>query len=405
MPDRSSTDADYGTKAHEMAAKWLRKLLPRLDTAFDAIEATPPEGFPDEEMKEGVWVYVQALLAQVLNYRKLGAAVTLHIEQRLPISMITGEKDAEGTADAVIIADFGEKAWLEVWDLKFGTGVPVSPVKNGQLMMYGLSALIRYGALHNITDVDLVIHQPRLSTEPKRWNCTPDELYAFGAIATEKAARALYLRDNTEALENLTPGEKQCRFCRYKTLCPAYARWVDQNVLAGFEGFKQPESITTAVEGRALTMTQEQYAAWLGEQRKKVDFANAWCEAISAESDRLARAGVRVPGWKLVDGRAGNRFFPDEEGALTIVTLHGIKRDVVMTKPELVSPAQLEKLLPPKLNRALWADLKGDPQANPPVKGFVAQKPASVALVPESDPRPERQNAAKASDFEVEGES
>jgi hypothetical protein len=399
LPDSSSPDADYGTLAHEFAARWLatgRCPWPHEGDPFNGgfiSGPAEPDG-SDMDMRAGVTLYVRAVLESMDNYRKLGATVFLYVEQQLPIGAITGEKDATGTSDAIVIADFGKSAILDPWDLKFGVGVKVPVEGNGQLQMYGLAALLRYGQYHNITELNLTIHQPRVRAEPIRWTRTPEDLLVFGSEVTDKAAKALALRNSMEALNSLTPGQKQCRFCRAKTHCKAYAGWVSQGVLEGMEGFHKPESVTIAVEGKGLILPPEEHAKWLAEQLKKVALARAWCDAISDAAMVRALEGYKLPGWKLVDGRAGNRTFTDPGQVLTLLVLEGVAEARVTTKPELVTVTQLEKILPPKQHADLWEMLTD------PLDGYIVQKKPAPALVEESDPRPPRQTQARISDFE-----
>jgi len=59
----------------------------------------------DEEMADHVQVYLDAVRQRLEEYRLAGAvSVELFVEQRVPIGHITGEKDAQGTADVIIIA-------------------------------------------------------------------------------------------------------------------------------------------------------------------------------------------------------------------------------------------------------------------------------------------------------------
>ena len=61
---------------------------------------------------------------------------------------------------AVIIAD----DTLEVVDLKYGKGVPVSAKGNPQMRLYALGAYQTYGALYDFTKVRMTIVQPRLDS-------------------------------------------------------------------------------------------------------------------------------------------------------------------------------------------------------------------------------------------------
>ena len=110
-PDSSSKYADEGTAAHELAERILlgadgTSLVGQ--TAENGVEFT-------QDMLTEVTKYVNYVQDLV---RSTGG--TLMVEQRLPLSSITGE-EAHGTADAVILTDDE----ILIVDLKFGMGVQV----------------------------------------------------------------------------------------------------------------------------------------------------------------------------------------------------------------------------------------------------------------------------------------
>ena len=65
-----------------------------------------------------------------------------------------------GTGDLVLVSD----DVLEVMDMKFGRGIPVSAVDNSQIQLYALGALNQFGCLYNINTVRMTIVQPRLDS-------------------------------------------------------------------------------------------------------------------------------------------------------------------------------------------------------------------------------------------------
>lgn len=111
-PDSSSSFADEGTAAHYMAEQILR-----------GADGTTLVG---QCADNGVEMTAD-MLTEVLKYTSYVQDVvratggTLLVEQRLPIGFLTGEDDAHGTSDVVILAG----SELIVIDLKFGMGVRV----------------------------------------------------------------------------------------------------------------------------------------------------------------------------------------------------------------------------------------------------------------------------------------
>lgn len=90
-------------------------------------------------------VTVQAYCDTVWNH--VGDTGELFVEQQLDISSVTGEVDAVGTADAIVVRD-GE---LVVIDLKTGRN-NVEAKGNHQLIIYALAALKAYneGTLQSV---------------------------------------------------------------------------------------------------------------------------------------------------------------------------------------------------------------------------------------------------------------
>ena len=122
LPNTSSKYADEGTDAHELAAICL---TPPGCKAADHIGRTMTEGHVvDADMAAHVQRYVDYVV-------DIAAAGVFFVEQKLDISGITGEKDAHGTSDAVVI----EGDELCVVDLKYGMGEPVEADNNPQLMI------------------------------------------------------------------------------------------------------------------------------------------------------------------------------------------------------------------------------------------------------------------------------
>jgi hypothetical protein len=134
--DSSSAAADEGTCAHWAAEHLLR----------GTHDARSVVGL--KEPKTGV-VVTADMVQDVLPYvRYVQDLVTstggeLFIEQKIAIGAITGEHDAHGTADAVIVTHDE----IIIVDLKFGRGIEVDAVENKQLQIYALGALQQFTPL------------------------------------------------------------------------------------------------------------------------------------------------------------------------------------------------------------------------------------------------------------------
>lgn len=74
-----------------------------------------------------------------------------------------------------------------------------------------------------------------------------------------------------------------------------------------------------------------------------VDLVEGWCKAVRAETERRMLTGKPVPGWKLVQGKQGNRCWGDETRAAELLKSMRLKNDV-MYDWTLISPTSAEKL-------------------------------------------------------------
>lgn len=347
IPNRSSKYADEGTKAHDLAARVLNTgLMPACE---------------DREMGK----YVKQYNDSVRRYRQDNDGCLL-VEQQLNLEPITGEKEAFGTADAVIISDDGKE--LQIHDLKYGMGVEVSAENNEQLMIYALAALEQYAMMGNFERVKLVIHQVRLRSEPDEWEVKVSDLGEFFVDVRVAAVKALKLGN-----ENLLmPTEKACRFCRAKSTCPALGQKIESAV-----GFSD---LDTEVEPAKAIVTQERMASIADAEKLSrllplVPLIEQWCKAVKTRADAILLAGEHLPGYKLVEGKRGNRTWSDEEKAEAELKAMRYKIED-MYNLKLISPTDAEKLM---------AD---NPRRWKKVQELITRSDGKPTVVPETDKRP-----------------
>jgi hypothetical protein len=279
------------------------------------------------------------------------------VEQRLPIGNLTGEKDAHGTADAVVIV--GDE--LCIVDLKYGMGEPVQADNNPQLQIYALAALRQYELAYDFKTVRMVIHQPRLGAVSE-WVQTIEELEAFGLQVAEAAAAT------AKSDAPLAPSAKGCRWCKAKATCPALRAEVEEL----FEVV--PEAAPEDTLATAMS---------------KVDLVETWCKAVRAETERRLLAGEPVDGFKLVQGRRGARAWGDKAEAEALLKKLRLKVDE-MYDLSLISPTKAEKLHE--------AGTIGPRQWSKVVE-LVTQSDGKPSVAPVSDKRPALVTSA-VSDFD-----
>lgn len=374
-PDTSSGFADEGTAAHELAAMALTSGNDAAAYLGRVIEVNGKGYTVDDDMAGHIQKYLDYV-------RAIGGE--LLVEQRLSIAHITGEADAKGTSDAVALL-FEE---LFVGDLKFGRGVKVHADDNEQLMIYALAALNEFEFLYDFKRVRLAIIQPRLD-HISEWTCSIDELRAFADMVK---TRALYCFAAVEFYGNhgelhdkyLAPGDKQCRFCKAKAICPALAAKVQSTTLIEFDDL---ESVSPASFVEALAASGNDDT--LGLKMDAVDLIESWCKAVRAEVERRLLAGVPVPGYKLVEGRRGSRKWANDAEVEAAMKAMRMKLEE-MYDFSLISPTSAEKLAK--------AGTIG-PRQWPKLQGLITQSDGKPSVAPASDKRPALVIAATADDF------
>lgn len=359
QPDKSSAFAEEGTRAHALAETLLNSRLSGNAMIMDV---------PDAEMMDYVLRYVDTVWS-------LAEGNELMVEQRVDFSHIVGVENSFGTADAVVIV--GNE--LQIHDLKYGRGVQVDAEQNEQLQLYALGALEQFNLLYDFDSVRLFIHQPRLN-HVSEWALSVEELEAFGQRAQEAAAGVIVMFSiaecegvNTLPLENFTPGEMQCRFCKASAICTAREQFHMQTVAGEFEDLDKPvsEMIADAV-ARVPMLTNEQLAEIYGQ----ADFLESWLKAIRDRVNSELNAGHPVPGFKLVTGKQGNRAWSDEALAEEMLKSFRLKQEQMYSQ-KVITPTQAEKLLK-----------KDSPRRWTKVEALITRAEGKPTIVPESDPRP-----------------
>ncbi|NTZ20905.1 DUF2800 domain-containing protein [Paenibacillus sp. JMULE4] len=349
VPDKRSEYADEGTLAHELSEiKLRRRLLPcnskeqkRLDAALEKIKANPLYG---PEMENAVQDYVDLVEERFMAAKARSSDAVLLLEEQLDFSEWV--PDGYGTGDVVLIAD----GVLEVIDLKYGKGVPVSAIGNPQTRLYGLGAWSGYSYLYDIREVHMTIVQPRLDSVSTD-NMSVDELFEWAETVVRPAAVLAY-----EGKGEYKPGD-HCRWCKVKGNCRARA---DANMKALEYEFQDPALLTLDEIGQILHVAEQ---------------LQAWAKDVADYAFEQAKAGHQVPGWKLVEGRS-NRQITDKEAAEWILKANHVAEDKYLKPRELLGIGELEK----RIGKKELTELIGD---------LIVKPPGKPVLVPETDKRPE----------------
>lgn len=362
-PDKSGDDAKLGTSMHSVSAHCLETGVdaPALvGREFDGIEL-------DDEHAETVQSgYIDPI-------RAIAAGGELMVEQRLPITHITGEPDAYGTSDAVII--IGDL--LIIADLKYGMGVQVDAPGNRQLAIYAHAALTEFAMLYDIKRVRMMIFQPRLD-HVSEWEVTVDELEAIIADVRERAKRAFSLVEESQILgtdclpdDAFNPTMDNCRFCKAKGDCKAQTQFVLNTVADDFVDVTRDIGVQIEAATERVKNSDGYHVATL---MPHIDMIESWCKAVRARAEAELHAGRDIPGYKLVMGKQGNRKWVDADEAEATLKSMRLKHDQ-MYRYNLISPTQAEKVLSENPRR--WAKLQS----------HITRSPGSPTVVPASDKR------------------
>lgn len=352
----SSKYAAEGTVAHEVAAMCLmlkREAVSFIDQVFVV------EGYEftvTREMAEHIQKYVDYV-------RDTAGDRPLLVEQRLPISHITGEDGAHGTTDSVIL----DTEEMVVCDLKFGMGVSVSAVNNGQLMMYGLGALQEFDLMYEPKSVRLVVHQPRIGNVSE-WVVSVEDLKAFGAKVSARTAEI------DAGGVDATAGEKQCRWCAKAATCETLANVALTTIADDFVNLDTP--IAPQLE-YAMERVKSSDDAHVANCFAAADLIKLWVKAVEEEARARLLAGSTLPGFKLVEGRKGNRKWTNETDAELMFKAMRIKHEH-MYDYSLISPSSAEKLVKQKiLGDKRWVKLST----------LITQSDGAPVVAPASDKR------------------
>jgi len=212
---------------------------------------------------------------------------------------------------------------LHVWDYKHGAGIVVEAPWNVQTMYYACGALEDLALWNEVDTVTIHIGQPRgwhYDGPIRQWTLSTDDLdeWLFTALVPGME-RALE--------ENETVAGDHCRFCPVRLRnCPALEEKTNRlkELLTMAEKQGGIEKMEDAELGELIAL----------ETLCKIKFKAARDVAFGRMS-----AGKKIPGAKLVKAKANRVWRKGAEAAAK--KLFGGK---AMTKPELKSPSQIEKM-------------------------------------------------------------
>lgn len=336
MPEKTSEYAQEGTVAHSVCEIAAKKKFKKVKAAeySKVIKKLKTNSLWDDEMLHTAETYVEHLSERAMAFDNEPYVV---FEVKVDISDYVPE--CFGRCDCIM---FGGDT-LIITDYKHGKGVPVSVVKNPQLMLYALGALKLYQPLFGdaLQKIEIFIDQPRIDSYAG-WTISVKELLEWGASVKPKAEMAFMGFGEYHAGE-------WCRFCRANGKCKAQTT----QQTSAFEDFKD-------VDGNLNALLSP---AEIGDALERGHSLIAWYEALKENALESILDGTEVPGWKAVEGRS-LRCWSDQDKALEKLQEAGIERAVIYDSvPKTL--AQLEKQLGKKKFKELVGDLVIRPQGKP----------------------------------------
>lgn len=344
FPDTSSPYAQEGTLAHAMGELKLKKYF---TTEFGPekyrkeLEKLKADEFFTKEMDNYTDDYFNYVRELALSFKDLPY---VSVEERVDFSNWVPE--GFGTCDCIMI--FGSD--MHIIDLKYGKGVPVSPVDNSQLMLYALGAYNSYGDIYSIETVTMHIVQPRVDNTDS-YSTVLSDLLAWSEGVKVIAQKAY------SGCEEFSLGE-HCRFCKAKSRCPERAK----------EMFKAVQDLKPVMNSDIKLISNGDISRYLKESIGLID----WIKDLEEEALASILRGEDIPGYKAVEGRS-IRKFKDTDKAMGLLEYAGYDEAILYERKPL-SLSKLEKLVGKKEFESVLGTEVIKPQGKP-------------ALVPESDKR------------------
>lgn len=346
LPEQDRKFADEGVTAHEVASALLQNRKP--------IEANCPVPIK-REMHQHAWDYMEF----VESLLEPGGRIL--VEQKLPLFYAEGRN---AIVDAAVINPNG----LHIVDFKYGEGVIVNPENNLQLSIYAKSvvcgaSLFQFPPPDNFP-VSVTIYQPRTrnTEEPPfhtwftTWGVIEAKARAMQATAKGILEAAEYkFLDPRRAIElgiQFRLSTKACQFCPAKGFCEA-----------------RPLALLQQVSDLSLT-EEERLAAVV----TYGDDISKWVTDRKAYALNRMKTGMKLPGYKLALSRGGNRNWSNPVLATKFLLEDTILKRKEVIKEELITPAQVEKLI-------------GKGKFPTRVFNLITKTPGVPVIVPEDDAR------------------
>lgn len=378
--DSSGAEAAYGSVAHGVAEEWLISVI-RPDHLLGETREIKKRG-SDEVFSIQIDISMMDYVEQYVSWC-INLPGVHFVETKVDFSDLTPLEKQTGTADHA--ACIPKK--LVITDLKMGSGVQVFAKDNTQAIIYAYGFFRKYDELFDFETIVIRIAQPRLGHFDE-WVITRTELLEW-AKWIKNRAYAAWCKD---ALR--TPGEKQCRFCKVKRECSAFAVFMTRLTDGVFDNLDDPitvddmTALASEIDSGFFSISPIKLGA-LNTQQKAVilkyrGMIESWLKSIYDDLSIRCINGEKVPGFKPADSKT-NRVFVDKAKAVEELEFYGLDDEVIRPRG-MISPAQAEDAL-----RKIGYKRKLIPNLLEPL---VVKPEGKPVMVPDSDKRPEIKSLA-----------
>lgn len=379
----SSIYAKEGTAAHELCHLCLLQGQDAIEYIGRKMPVGVDDFFVDDEMATAVQVYLDVCRAL------RGPDVECLTEKKFSLKKLNPPGPMFGTADFVAINRRTGK--ITVVDFKYGKGVVVEIQNNPQLMYYALGVMCALPPDVKVTEIETIVVQARVSSNPKRASYKPIELYEWSVHLLDHA-RAAMDPDATCAAGS---------WCR-STFCPASGRCATE-AAAAFSA-AQVEFTAEVLEGEIIppeklpevrTLTPQQ----LGALKKNFDTLKGFMAAVDEVLTVAIENGATDTGWKLVTGEGHRKWIDPENVPEKLQKKLGLS-DTETHVTEVVSPAQAEKIAVGKLRSMGMKAKDAGPMVKQMIGEMTVRPETKPSLVSDTNERPAL--PARGSEFEYE---
>ena len=342
-PEQDTEFTREGTLAHEVAEIYANDDVVNMEATTEDIA---------KEITKEMIECAEAYRDYIQELKKSDDAIVL-LEQKVDFSPWVPE--GFGTCDCIMI----QGDTLTIIDYKYGQGVAVSATDNPQMKLYALGALNDYGIALDVSKVEMHIFQPRLNNISTD-SLTAQELTEWAEKTVKPTAEKAF-----KGKGNYCTGE-HCRFCPHAGRCRSLAK-----------------ICTEYVEAHDLRVAVPVLAPHeLAEALRMEPLIQLWLKRIKSQALSTMLDGGEVPGWKVVEGKLGNRKWKDELEVAKALEAAGFSREEI-TETKLLSPSQMDKAIGKKKAAELLDQL-------------IDRAPGAPTLAPETDKRPAYDRLAEA---------